>query len=215
MRSIHSWRWADTWSHSNASRWARMNSCGSPLAHSGSTTSSSITPFCFWPASAHTFTLEWFAAVSKTSRHASSLTLTEFESVCVEQKFWKVEELWNELLDVGHVLLARWCPTVLNAVKHPVGQVEVATLGTYGHIYYYRGKAGITSVGMHTSRQLVRCNRSRETTVLLCWKTLPDISLLQQRNRLITKQQLTCNRRKCCVNGSILTKYDDTIIAEE
>ena len=54
--------------------------------------------------------------------------LTYIEPVPVLQEVGQVEELWDELPQVGHVVLRGGLPGLLHAVEHAVGQVEVPAL---------------------------------------------------------------------------------------
>ena len=53
---------------------------------------------------------------------------TKVKVVGVEEELRKVEELRDELLDVGHVVLGGGGPRVLHAVEHAVCKVKMAAL---------------------------------------------------------------------------------------
>ena len=53
---------------------------------------------------------------------------TEVKVVRVGQELGEVEELWDELLDVGHVALTGRPPGVWDAVKQPVREIKMAAL---------------------------------------------------------------------------------------
>lgn len=57
-----------------------------------------------------------------------SLVLTQIELVGIAQKLRQVEELGNELFDVGHVVFGRRRPGLLDGVKHTVCQIEMPAL---------------------------------------------------------------------------------------
>lgn len=57
-----------------------------------------------------------------------ALTLTQVKVIGVQQELWQVEELWDQLLDVGHVVFGGGEPGFPNAVEHPVSQVKVPPL---------------------------------------------------------------------------------------
>ena len=52
----------------------------------------------------------------------------QVELVAVGQEVRQVEELWDQLSQVSHVVPRGRVPSVLHAVKHPVRQVEVTAL---------------------------------------------------------------------------------------
>lgn len=51
-----------------------------------------------------------------------------FLTVHVLQELWEVEELRDELFDVGHVVLGGREPGFAHAVEHPVSQVKMTSL---------------------------------------------------------------------------------------
>lgn len=56
------------------------------------------------------------------------VALTQVKVVGVEHELRQVEELWDELLDVGHVVFGGGEPGLAHAVEHPVSQVKVTPL---------------------------------------------------------------------------------------
>ena len=54
--------------------------------------------------------------------------MTEVEVVRVEQELRQVEELWNEFLDISHVVFGSRHPGILDAMKHSISQIEVTAL---------------------------------------------------------------------------------------
>lgn len=52
--------------------------------------------------------------------------LTQLDVVGVEQEVGQVEELWDQLSDVAHVVSGGRLPLFLHTVKHPLGDVEAA-----------------------------------------------------------------------------------------
>lgn len=114
------------------SLWTLMNSRGSPLAQGGRMQSPSLVPFCLAPGGSteanRTFRVN-IQALGKRRRLRSRLpTLTQVEVVGVEQELGQVEELGDELLDVGHVVFGGGEPSFTHTVEHPVGQVEMTPL---------------------------------------------------------------------------------------
>lgn len=59
---------------------------------------------------------------------ASMSILTQVEVVGVEHELRQVEELRNELLDVGHVVFGGREPGFTHTVEHPVSQVKMTSL---------------------------------------------------------------------------------------
>lgn len=59
--------------------------------------------------------------------HAALLS-AQIKSIRVDEELRQVEELWNQLLDVGHVIFGRRQPTIFDAVEHTIGQIKVSTL---------------------------------------------------------------------------------------
>lgn len=53
---------------------------------------------------------------------------TQIKVVGVQHEFRQIEELWNQLLDVGHVVFGGREPRFPDAVEHPVSQVKVTPL---------------------------------------------------------------------------------------
>lgn len=56
------------------------------------------------------------------------MTPTQVKVIGVQHELWQVEELGDQLLDVGHVVFGGGEPGFSDAVEHPVSQVEVPPL---------------------------------------------------------------------------------------
>lgn len=54
------------------------------------------------------------------------LRLTQVDVVGVEEEVRQVEELWDQLSDVPHVVPGGWLPLLLYIVKHPLRNVEAS-----------------------------------------------------------------------------------------
>lgn len=54
------------------------------------------------------------------------MCLTQLDAVGVEQEVGQVEELWDQLSDVAHVVSGGRLPLFLHAVKHPLCDVKAA-----------------------------------------------------------------------------------------
>lgn len=52
----------------------------------------------------------------------------QVEVVGIDEKLGQVEELWDELLYIGHVVFGGREPALLNTVEHSVSEVEVTSL---------------------------------------------------------------------------------------
>lgn len=61
------------------------------------------------------------------------IILTQVEVVGVEQELRQVEELGDELLDVGHVVFGGREPGFTHTVEHPVSQVKMTSLVVTQH----------------------------------------------------------------------------------
>lgn len=109
-----------------------MNSLGSPLAHGGKITSPSLVPFCLLPASQKEQRARRHISLGAHLNELRNLDkagwLTQVEVIGVEQELGEVEELGDELLDVGHVVLGGGEPGFPHAVEHSVGQIKVTPL---------------------------------------------------------------------------------------
>lgn len=112
-----------------------MNSCGSPLAHGGKTTSSNVVPSCMQPILSYTHLMtNWTDHLQKNIYLNTKIVvliliyITKVKLVGVDKKVWEVEKFWNELSDITHVVLRCRFPLVLNAVKHPLWNVKCSAL---------------------------------------------------------------------------------------
>ncbi len=45
-------------------------------------------------------------------------------TLSVDQEFWKVEKLWDELLHIGHRLVGGQAPRGVHGVKRPVRDIK-------------------------------------------------------------------------------------------
>lgn len=99
-------------------------------------TSPNLVPFCLAPESPpnkeerkkNIHVIELRLTHSAPVWCSSVIALTQVEVVGVEQELGQVEELGDELLDVGHVVFGGREPGLAHAVEHPVGKVEVTPL---------------------------------------------------------------------------------------
>jgi hypothetical protein len=59
------------------------------------------------------------------------LFYAQVEIVRVQQKFGQIEEFWRQLLHIGHVVLRRTNPRILDTVEHAISQIKVAALNVF------------------------------------------------------------------------------------
>ena len=69
------------------------------------------------------------------------LRRTQVKVVGVEHELWQVEELWDELLDVGHVVFGGGEPGLSHTVVHAIRQVKVTALQVTIYIISNRNTA--------------------------------------------------------------------------
>lgn len=59
------------------------------------------------------------------------MSLTQLDVVRVEQEVRQVEELWDQLSDIAHVVSRGRLPLLLYAVKHPLWDIKASLWGRW------------------------------------------------------------------------------------
>lgn len=55
----------------------------------------------------------------------------------VYEKFRQIKEFWDELFDIGHVVLRGRKPSFFYAVEHSISQIEMSTLDLEKKMFKY------------------------------------------------------------------------------
>mgnify|MGYP000238797224 CR=1 FL=1 len=67
------------------------------------------------------------------------MSLTQLHVVGVQQEVRQVEELWDQLSDVTHVVFGGRLPLLLHTVKHPLCDVKSSLWGDEGQHFQTPG----------------------------------------------------------------------------
>ena len=127
-RSIH---WHSVWetcSDSSACRWIRMNRRGSLRAQGGKFTWFTLSPFWRTPKSkpvqANFMNQQQWKMYEGQKSNWGLRSERKMITLSVDQEFWEVEKLWDELFYVSHGLEGRQSPRGVHGVERSVRDIK-------------------------------------------------------------------------------------------